>query len=198
MDEMMEQEWSYFTDVSDLDTKKKTLNLDVPEECFDRLCHRLGLHSIEKIAAKVTLQRNEINRFIYIEGDIEAIVQQKCVVTTDPVNAHVRDHFDAWFAEPSQAVSFAKAKRERMKPIEREELPIMDETDDPEPVIDGKIDMGELVIQYVSLSLDIYPRADGVIFESDAHGVPDAPEDGVYDNPFAALKNWKSGELDKK
>jgi hypothetical protein len=40
-------------------------------------------------------------------------------------------------------------------------MPFLDESEDPEPVIDGKIDAGELVAQYLSLAIDPYPRLEG-------------------------------------
>jgi len=52
--------------------------------------------------------------------------------------------------------------------------------DDPDPVIDGKIDLGALATEFFALGLDPYPRKPGVEFVAPAESAPP-------DSPFAAL-----------
>ena len=62
----------------------------------------------------------------------------------------------------------------------------------PEAIIDGYIDAGELVTQYLSLALNPYPHAEGVKYE-----LGDDNEEAIkpkLDNPFAALKEWKNNK----
>lgn len=188
-----QSEWSHFVDVSPLDAKPLEISIEAPPESCPAICNRLNLHSIESLRAKIILKRNDVNRYVFISGEIDADLHQRCVVTTEPVTEHVSDTFEAWYAEANQAVSFAKAKRERMSVKERDEQPVLEEEEDPEEIIDGKIDVGELIIQNLSLALNPYPRLEGVEFEGQQKGLDDAP-DGTYDNPFAALKNWKHRE----
>ena len=192
---MQEQEWSYFVDANKIDAQVKELNISPEQENVSRLCNRLNLLSIEGIDAKIQIQRNDMNKVVHVHGIILADVTQACVVSGEPVQAHIEDSFDAWYAEPNQAVSFTKARRERMSPKEKEEQPVLEEEDDPEPIVGGKIDVGELVVQYLSLALNPYPRKEGV--HSDfGEPLEDAP-DGTYNNPFAALKEWKDREKSK-
>ncbi|MBI1301598.1 MAG: hypothetical protein GC137_08070 [Alphaproteobacteria bacterium] len=187
-----EQEWSYFIESEEITAKSQNLNISAGKETYSAICSRLDLHSINSISAKIKLVRNSITKIIHIKGQIEASLAQKCVVTGEPVEESVSESFEAWFADDNQALSFAKAKRERMSRKERNEQPILEEEEDPESIIDGKIDLGELVIQYLSLSLNPYPRKDGVSFETQKEEL-DFEKNEVYENPFAALKNWKSG-----
>ena len=188
-------EWSHPIDVSKIGEDGKNLKIEAPKEVHDALCRRLNLDEIREISASVRLKRNAVTKILHITGDLVADVDQICVVTGDPVAEKVEDSFESWYAEPSDAVSFAKAKRDRMNAKEREEQPMLEEFDDPEEIIDGKIDIGELVIQFLSLSLEPYPKAPGA---RGNFGEPleDAPE-GTYNNPFAALKDWKIKEKEK-
>jgi hypothetical protein len=60
--------------------------------------------------------------------------------------------------------------------------------DEPEPIVEGRIDLGEAVVQHLAVNLDPYPRAPGA-------RLPDlATEDGpVRENPFAALQRLRDG-----
>lgn len=191
-----DQEWSHFVETDDVGAARRRVEISPSEEAFPVLCRRLGIYSIESLKADLELQRNSINKVIHVKGRISADVHQKCVVTAEPVQETIEDTFDAWFEDPNQTVSFEKAKRERMSRKEQEKQPMIDEADDPEAIIDGKIDLGELVMQHLSLALDPYPRIDGAVYESDDAALKDAPE-GTYDNPFAALKDWKKNEAKK-
>ncbi|MGH1377292.1 MAG: YceD family protein [Alphaproteobacteria bacterium] len=190
------KEWLQIVESDDVGSSVIRVKSVPPVSFYPVLCRRLGLHSIEEVEADLTLQRNNVNKVIHVKGEIRANVHQKCVVTAEPVQESVTDVFDAWFKDPNQAVSFEKAKRERMSRKEQEKLPMIDEHDDPEEIIDGKINLSDLIVQYLSLALSPYPRVDGAVYQGDDSGLGDAP-DGVYDNPFAALKDWKKGESNK-
>lgn len=188
-----EQEWSYFIESEEITAKPISIEISAGEECYSAISNRLDLHSIDNISAVITLDRNNITKVIHVKGKINARLAQKCVVTDEPVEEEVSDNFESWFSDDNQALSFAKAKRERMTRKERNEQPILEEEEDPEPIIDGKIDLGELVIQYLSLSLNPYPRKEGVSFEKQKEEM-DFEDNDVYENPFAALKDWKTSE----
>lgn len=192
--QVSEQEWSHYISSEDVGRKPLRTSVSLPKESIPALCKRLGVYSIEALKADIVLTRNSVTKVIQVNGDLHADLHQYCVVTAEPVAEHIEDSFESWCVEPNSSVSFAKAKRERMSPQERGELPVLEEYDDPEEIIDGKIDLGELVTQHLSLSLNQYPRKEGVAFESNDKMLED--EEGMYNNPFAALKEWKA--LEKK
>ncbi len=188
-----ENEWSFLVDASKIGDDAQSYDIKPESQHIVALCKRLNLYDIERLDAKVVLKRSKVNRYIHVTGVINSCVLQKCVVTTDPVKEQVEDEFETWFAEETSAVSFSKAKRDRMSAKEREELPILEEEEDPEPVIDGKIDIGEVVVQNLSLALNPYPRVEGADFDGKSKNLDDV-DNAVYDNPFAALKDWKKKE----
>jgi len=73
--------------------------------------------------------------------------------------------------------------------------PNISEEDIPEPMFNGRIDIGELAAQHLSLALDPYPHAEGVEFEgfgeADEDEDGDDPDEPEKPNPFAALERLK-------
>ena len=62
--------------------------------------------------------------------------------------------------------------------------------DAPDPIVDGRMDVGALIEEFLILSLDPYPRKPGVRFEgAEFSSNPDAAE-----SPFSVLKKLKDGE----
>lgn len=188
-------EWSYFVESDKIDTTPYNLEISANEAERNALCKRLDLQDIKNISAKVTLKRNQINKVIEIEGIIIANLMQSCVVTADAVEEYIEESFQAWYADPTVAVSLSKVKRDRLPDIEKAEQPIIEEYDDPEPVVNGKIDLGELVTQHLSLGLNPYPKAPDAKWPEKASNEED--DSTLYSNPFAALKDWKANEKAK-
>ena len=67
------------------------------------------------------------------------------VVTLELVADEINTDFEAWYADPGQAVSLTKVRYDKQAQKGRVEVPILEEHEDPEPIIEGKIDLGELV-----------------------------------------------------
>lgn len=108
----------------------------------------LDLQAIHRLVAKVGLRRLS-SGLIEVKGSLESEVVQTCVVTLEPVPAKVRESFRLTFgdAQPEPDLS---------------EIDIdFDDSDPPEPILDGKIDLGVIVAEQLSLGLDPYPRKDG-------------------------------------
>lgn len=189
--EVIAPEWSHFVEADKIGTAPVKLKLSPNAEERKRLAKRMALTDLKNLESDLVISRDAGSNVIFISGQIHAEVVQPCVITAKPVKSEVQDSFEAWYADPKEAVSFAKAKKEKQ---EREgeggEMPFLDESEDPEPVIEGKIDVGELVAQYLSLAINPYPTAEGV--ELPEEPIKAAAESPIYENPFAALKDWKN------
>ncbi len=185
-------EWSYLVDAEDITAEPRTYTFTADERQKIDLCRRLNLLSIESIEANVTVQQVG-GGTIHAMGTIAADVVQGCVISLSPVPAHIEDEFEGWFGDKARAVSFAKARSDREAKKAHTEIEILEESIDPEPIINGKVDLGELATQYLSLSLDPYPHAEGVAYE---FGPPEKEGKGdegaeLRKSPFEALKDWK-------
>lgn len=190
-------EWSHIILEDDVVSKPSKLTITANETERKAVAKRLGIVAIERLETDLTLTRNKGNMVIHIVGNLRATVTQRCIVTLEPVTEVIEEEYEGWFADSNQAVSFAKAKRERMTLQEQMEQPLLEEQEDPEPIIDGKIDLGEFTTQYLSLALNPYPRAEGAEHVNKYVKNKGAEDEDIYDNPFAALKEWKAKEQKK-
>lgn len=182
-------EWSYLVDIDDIGDEPKTVKFAASkQECTD-LARRLGVVSVEEAKATVTLQRAG-GGMIHAMGSLQARLTQNCIATLVPVAARIEEEFEGWFGDKAGAVSFARAKSERDAKKAHVEAEILEESVDPEPIVGGKIDIGELATQYLSLSINPYPRAEGA---PEVHEFGPKAEEGVSirKSPFEALKDWK-------
>ncbi len=156
------------------------------------LAARFDLVSVAGLTAKLRLRRVRSD-FIKVTGELEADVVQRCVVTLEPVPAHVKEDFSALYA-PDHLIP----KEEEEDESDHFQFLGGDE-DFPEPMPGGRIDIGELVAQNLSLALEPYPRKDGVEFTPILEDVgpdtlsltEDSPPEPPRQNPFAALSRLK-------
>ncbi len=149
-----------------------------PAECR-ALAARLGLAAIDGLRATIRLRRVDGGAMVRVRGRIEADVVQTCVVSLEPVPAHVEEDFGALFAPEDEM------------PDENGDLlldPLMLDEDLPEPMTGGVIDIGELAAQHLSLALDPYPRRSDAAF---AGHDDDAIHPESAANPFKALAALK-------
>lgn len=183
-------EWSYLVDVERLGDEPEIHTFEADDRQRTDIARRLAIASIEFAKASITLQRAS-GGIIHAMGTIEADVTQACVVSQAPVAGHIEDEFEGWFGDKGSAVSFAKARTERELKKGNMEAEIMEESADPEPIVGGKIDIGELATQYLSLALDSYPRAEGTGNEYLIEPPDNKEGAAVRKSPFEALKDWK-------
>jgi hypothetical protein len=134
------------------------------------------LPSIEALTASLNL-RHSLRGGVRVTGAVHADLTQVCVVSLDPFPASVDEDIDVRFAPaPGEAAS------PRRLSGEPKDLSMADD-DEPDPIIDGKIDLGALVAEFLTLGLDPYPRKPGVLFDP-----PDEP--GLKDSPFSTLAEY--------
>lgn len=188
----MTSEWSVIVDVDKIPTAApKSFHIEASDEERTDLARRLGIVSVERAEANITLQRVR-GGMIHALGTLYADVTQSCVVSLAPVPQTMEEQFEGWFGGDDAAVSFARAKTEREAKKPGVETEILEESVDPEPIINGKIDIGELATQNLSLGLDPYPHAQGVAYEIGVDSHEQTPEGvNLRKNPFEALKDWK-------
>jgi uncharacterized metal-binding protein YceD (DUF177 family) len=107
-----------------------------------------------------------------VTGAVRGELTQTCVVSLEPFPGTVDEAVDVRFAPQAEEGSTRRAARETV-------VSLADE-DDPDPVIDGRIDLGALTAEIFALGLDPYPRKPGAEFVAPADEAPP-------DSPFAAL-----------
>jgi uncharacterized metal-binding protein YceD (DUF177 family) len=143
-------------------------------EEFSAIARYLELAGLKSLTAEVSLERWR-GRGVRLTGTLIADVVQTCVVTLDPVDAHVEAAFERRFLPPEKL----RAEVEDVTEV------FVDPTaeDPPEP-LGHEIDLGEIVVEELALNLDPYPRKPGVEFRGDDHAE-------ARENPFAVLAKLK-------
>ena len=115
-----------------------------------------------------------------LEGRLTAAVTQTCVVSLEPVEASLDVPVEAEFWPVSLIDQLEQSAEDPGGP---------GQLDWPEPIVDGKIDLGPLLYETVATSLDPYPKRDGISFDW-SQGVPEQGSAGGS-GPFAALAELK-------
>jgi uncharacterized metal-binding protein YceD (DUF177 family) len=141
-----------------------------PEE-RNAIATALDLVACKRLAAKYAI--TPIGRGHYrLKGSVTIDVTQACVVTLAPLERTYTMPLDLelW---PAEELS------------DSDETEIDTLKDDPEPIEDGRIDVGRIVHEELISGIDPYPRSEGAAFDW-----KDSTE-AVRDNPFAQLEKLK-------
>lgn len=160
-----------------LDQIRDGERLDLSADDIERAAtaKRLGLASIDRIEAHVMLTRT--GDTVRAEGRLVAALDQSCVITGDPVAAHVDEPFAILFMpEP---------------PANLDEEIELGESDCDVVFFDGaSIDLGTTIADTLALSLDPYPRSAGAEAALKEAGV--LTEEKA--SPFAVLAKLKKND----
>jgi uncharacterized metal-binding protein YceD (DUF177 family) len=147
------------------------------------LAERFGLLSLDRLTASLGLVRRR-SGLIQLRGRFEADLVQACVVSLEPVSAHLTAEFTVPFgAAPEDGAGDGG-----------EVVVSVDGEDPPEEIVDGRIDLGEAVAQQLAVAIDPYPRSPAAQAAESADGT--GGEAGRKPNPFAALSALRRSEGD--
>ena len=139
-----------------------------------------GLLAVERLEAKVDLRKLGATRY-GLDFTLTADIVQACVVTLEPVPAHLEHRF-------SRELHFTGGIRRKLPAAESEVVVLDGDLEEgPEEIESLHYDLAGPVLEELVLALEPYPRCPGVEFKSPADGMP------AKESPFAALKNLKSG-----
>lgn len=170
---MIEPEFSRLVDVSDFedgDSEVHELLADESERAA--LAGRFGLASLDRLAAEVALIRR--GRQTIARARVVARAEQMCVVSLEPIEASFDVNFEVAFDPDVRATG----------EFDEFDGPRPGADDPPEPLVDGAIDLGEMVAERFGLLLDPYPRKAGA--EVDPRYTSDSGR--ARENPFEVLK----------
>lgn len=143
------------------------LRLSPTESERAALAKFLEIPAVPVLAAQFKLLRK--GHRVSVDGEIAGEVVRTCVVSLDEFSMPLKEVISLVFDEkvdPNAELS-------------------EEDSDAPEPLIDGVIDIGALVCEFAALGLDPYPKKPGAVFSFHDKG-------DVDENPFAALSSLKS------
>ncbi|WP_027057279.1 YceD family protein [Mesorhizobium loti] len=158
---------SFFANVARLPHKGLPVVIEADAAQRAALAEAHGLLSVEAYRAEllvVSWKRNGVK----VSGRVEADITQACIVTLDPVQAHID--------EPVEALLLPEDSKLGRQGFEGggEILLDADGPDSPETFSGDIIDVGALAEQFFGLAIDPYPRRPGASL--DAGGKTEAAE----------------------
>ena len=157
-----EPEFSYEIELGDLGKTGKVFRLSATEEQRARVAARLGTPSVEKLEGEMRVTSTKTA--IRIEGSIDAALTRECVASLEPMQEEVSETFEIDFL--------------RTPPDDADG----EDWDAPDVHEGDSLDLGELLVQQLSLAMDPFPRKEGAKSLAEAY----APKENI--SPFAALQ----------
>lgn len=186
--------------VAHLPAEGRVVRIEADAREREALARRFDLLSVERLEGKARVRplgsRRGIVR-VEVSGRLTAVVVQACVVSLQPVEQTVDEDILLRFSDEAGAGEGGVGGALDLDPL----ADIADEG--PEPLIDGTIDLGEVLAEALGLALDPYPRAEGAVLErtsTEGDAAPSASEDsgdGAADapaTPFAVLAALRDGQ----
>jgi len=167
-----QNEFSIEVDLTSLSPSGKVFRMTLSQEDCTRVAKRLRLVSLKSCAGEIKLTHKKST--ICAVGSVQAELTRECVSSLEEMDETINESFEIEFLGDDSA-------RDADEDIEEWGLP---------EIHKGNVfDVGELLIQQLSLSMAPFPRKDGAKSLADVYGVePEA-------SPFAVLQqNFEKDE----
>ncbi len=168
---------SFLAHVGRLPDKGLPVHIHADERQCAALAAAHGLLAVEGFRADLLVKRWK-RHGVEVAGTVEADIVQACVVTLEPLAAHISEPVSALFL-PAES----KLGREGFG-AGGEILIDAEGPDAPELFNGDTIDVGGLAEEFFELAIDPYPRKEGADY-----AVPDDPD--RPESPFAGLAELK-------
>jgi hypothetical protein len=138
------------------------------------LAAALGIDACLRLVARYTVEPFASGRF-ELHGTAEMEARQTCVVTLEPIERTYRVRLDVAYWLPELLGDGPGADIDSL-------------ADDPEPIEDGRIDVGRVIYEELASTIDPFPRSDDATFAWEDE------QASARDSPFAALERlkWRS------
>ncbi|MCK5575557.1 MAG: DUF177 domain-containing protein [Sphingomonadales bacterium] len=175
----MEHEFTRWVDPEELARSNNDFAFEATSDEMKAISVRLGLLSMERFQVSIKIAHGLENGTYTLTGSLEAKLAQPCVVSLKSVPDHVTDKFEVILAGEGYDI-----------PDDEDE----DWDDDIEIITPKGVDVGEIATQYLSMSLNKFPRSeDGDVADLGAKDVTMLSEEeaAAARNPFHVLKDIK-------
>ena len=139
-----------------------------------------GVNRIDRLEADLDLLRWR-GGGVEIRGSVRATLEQDCVVTLEPLIQEIDQKIEATFL-PEGSKLARKARRHAQEIVVDPEGP-----DAPETFGGDVIDVWPVVVEFLVLAIDPFPRSPGARLEAELAGTNEAD----IQSPFAVLKELK-------
>ncbi|WP_457094427.1 YceD family protein [Microvirga sp. P5_D2] len=159
---------SRLVDVMNIPPRGQENRVEASAEERAALAKDFGLPGIRALSCDFKLTSTA--KGIHVTGVVKASITQICVVTLEPFDSDIEEEVE---------VDFAKSSGMPAEPPTD-----INDYEPPDEIINGQVDLGALMAEFLALGLDPYPRKPGVDFD-----FRDPADE--KDSPFAALNKLK-------
>ena len=144
------------------------------EESRRQLATAWGVLEVPQLTADLTIERKK-DGVVLVNGTVNGEIVQECVVSFQPVRQRIDEVVESRFTErPSEGHA-------DQRPGAEIHVDVAAET--PDPLRDGRLDIGTVILEHAALAIEPYPRAEGA-------EIPEkyARKNGDFaESPFAKL-----------
>ncbi|WP_148207398.1 YceD family protein [Paramagnetospirillum magneticum] len=170
--------FSYPVEVDKIPARGTRLRVEPTPSDRDAIAQWLDVREVTEMQAEFQMAPVGKTGLFRVNGRLTARVMQTCVVTLAPVQTLVDEEIAMTFGPPPDDCGDEAAE------IEVD----FHDTDPPDPIVDGAIDLGAVMVEHLALGIDPFPRSEGAEFALPGEP-PEAPEPKA--NPFAVLAALK-------
>jgi len=170
---VFEPEFSHIVLVDKIPALGMDLKVEAQDAQCVRLAKRFDLKELSKLYAILSLKPAYAGEAIHVTGRFIADVVQSCVITLEPFPTHIEHDVNVLFVRPAQLDDFTQSV-----PLDSEQ--------DIETIVNGGLDLGEILAQHLGIMLDPYPRKPDASLQTDVLAT-----DNSHTKPFAKLLDLK-------
>src|SRR5574344_1447078 len=172
----MQKKFSYPIKIDELKQNdyKYVLNADAEE--LQDVTEILQVEKVHLFKAEIWLKFNHRQNMLTVSGNVLADVEEKSVISLQ--------NFTKQYDVPFEVKYDTKATYQEIKEIDCDI-----DVDVPEIVENGIINLADVAIEQIALSLDAYPRGEGESFDFSQYSEQDV--EIKKENPFAVLAKLK-------
>ncbi len=177
--------WTYPVVAGDITVDAKDIVIQPDKADYAALADELNVLGVLELKALVRIHRTR--KSIRIRGHVDAVVEQSCVVTLEPVRQTLHEEIDRTFVTNRDDIEIVSGRMNS----NREMMIDPDEIDPPEIIEKGRLDLAAIALEHVVLGLDLYPRAAGADIALEKTEPLDSSAEPLPESPFAALARLK-------
>lgn len=149
--------WSVPVRVEDIPEAGERFDLAADASVRAGVAALANVNGISRLEANFEVQRRG-GEGLRVTGAVTGSVQQTCGVTLEPMTSEVREEVDVTY-QPAAGPADAPLRAKHA---------LSAEEDEPEALVDGRIDLGEIATEFLLLGIDPYPRKEGAVFTEPA------------------------------
>lgn len=177
----MDVPFSYVVKVGHISANPVTVTLSADDRELEGVARLWQVEAVKALSAELQIARWKKDG-VRIKGRVVADIVQACVVTMEPIEAHIDEPLDQIFIPEGSKLARITLDGQGEMVVDP------DGPDAPELFHGDSIDAGAVVTEFAALAIDPYPRKDGVDFKDHIE------DDGANDrkpSAFSVLKDWK-------